>query len=145
MSADEGGIEMKPDPEYTRKLLTAFEEAPEPTTDLEELQERGIDCESKGFRFHMQLLEDDGFVRREDGEWGLGLDRSADGLYTWNVLPLRLTASGHEFAQAMENSHGFQAVKRAAEKSLLPASLSLMRDVAVGALRAELAKHGFLP
>jgi hypothetical protein len=89
--------------------------------------------------------EDDRFVRREDGEWGLGLDRSADGLYTWNVLPLRLTASGHEFAQAMENSHGFQAVKRAAEKSLLPASLSLMRDVAVGALRAELAKHGFLP
>jgi hypothetical protein len=93
MNADEGGIEMKPDPEYTRKLLTAFEEAPEPTTDLEELQERGIDCKSKEFRFHMQLLEDDGFVRREDGEWGLGLDRSADGLYTWNVLPLRLTGS----------------------------------------------------
>jgi len=45
----------------------------------------------------------------------------------------------------MENSHAFQAVKRAAEKSLLPASLSLMRDVAVAALRAKLAKHGFLP
>lgn len=28
---------MKPDPEYTRKLLTAFEDAPEPPTDIREL------------------------------------------------------------------------------------------------------------
>jgi len=132
---------MKPEPEYTRELLTAFEEAPEPTIDLYELRERGINIESKEFRFHMQLLEDDGFIRREDGEWGLGLDRSADGLYTWSVLPLRLTASGHEFAGAMRNRHGFEAVK----KSLVTSSLNMMRDIAVAALRGELAKHGFLP
>lgn len=129
---------MKPDPEYTRKLLIAFEESPEPTTDIQELKESGLDYQSKEFMLHLRLLEDNGFVSREDGEWGLGLDRSADGLYTWNVLPLRLTASGHEFAEAMRNEHGFQAVR----KSLVKSSLNIMRDIAVTAFKAELVKYG---
>ena len=111
---------MKPDPEYIKKQLTAFEEAPEPATDIRELEERGLDYNDKRFMFHLRLLYDGGFVEQEDGDPGIGLDRSADGQYQWSVVPLRLTASGHEFAQAMENEHGFQAVKRAAAKSLLP-------------------------
>ena len=132
---------MKPNPEYTRKLLTAFEDAPKPTTDIRELQERGVDYRSDEFVFHMQLLEDNGYVQREDAEPGFGLVRSVDGFCSWCVLPLRLTASGHEFAEAMESEHGFQAVK----KSLIKSSLRIMKDVAVGAFRAELTKHGFLP
>lgn len=130
---------MKPDPEYTRKLLTAFEDSPEPTSDIEELTERGLDYREKEFMFHLRLLNDDGFVEREDGEPGIGLVRSADGFYSWSALPLRLTSSGHEFAQAMENDHGFRAVK----KSLVTSSMSFMRDIAVGAIKAELGKHGF--
>ena len=129
---------MKPDPEYTRKLLTAFEDSPEPTTDIRELQERGLDYEQEEFMFHLRLLSDDGFVQQEDGEPSIGLYRSADGLYSWSVIPLRLTSSGHEFAQAMENEHGFRAVK----KSLITSRMSLMRDIAVGAFKAELIKHG---
>jgi hypothetical protein len=130
---------MKPDSEYTRKLLIAFEEALDPTTDIYELRERGLDYESKEFMFHLRLLEDDGFVEREDGEPGFGLVRSVDGMYSWSVLPLRLTSSGHEFAVAMRSEHGFQAVKKSA---IIP-GLKFMRDVAVGALKAELIKHGF--
>lgn len=129
---------MKPNPEYTRKLLTAFEEATEPTTDIYELKERGLDFESKEFMFHLRLLEDDGFVEREDREPGIGLVRSVDGIYSWSVLPLRLTSGGHEFAVAMQSEHGFQAVK----KSVIIPGLRLMRDIAVGALKAELVKHG---
>jgi len=129
---------MKPDPEYTRKLLTAFEEVPKPTTDIFDLEERGLDYSSNEFLFHMRLLNDDGFVVREDEARGIGVDRSADGIYAWSALPLRLTASGHEFAMAMRSELGFQAVKKSA---ILP-GLKFMRDVAVGAVKAELIKHG---
>lgn len=91
---------MKPDADYTRKLLAAFEDAPKPTTDIEELQECGLDYRQKEFMFHLRLLNDDGFVQQEDGEPGIGLSRSVDGMYSWSVVPLRLTSSGHEFAVA---------------------------------------------
>lgn len=129
---------MKPDPEYTRKLLTAFEDSPEPTTDIEFLRECGLDYSQKEFMFHLRLLNDDGFVQQEDGEPGIGLSRSIDGMYSWSVLPLRLTSSGHEFAVAMRSEQGFQAVK----KSVIIPGLRFMRDIAVGALKGELAKHG---
>lgn len=129
---------MKPDPEYTRKLLTAFEDSPEPTTDIEELQERGLDYRQKEFMFHLRLLNDDGFVQQEDGQPGIGLSRSIDGLYSWSAIPLRLTSSGHEFAVAMRSEQGFQAVK----KSLIIPGLKFMRDIALAAARGEAAKHG---
>jgi hypothetical protein len=131
---------MKPNPEYIRKLLTAFEESPEPTTDINELRERGLDYMENEFMFHLRLLNDSDFVEREDGDSGIGLYRSIDGLYSWSAVPLRLTSSGHEFAQAMENEHGFQAVM----KSLVSSSLGIMRDIAVGTFKAELTKHGLL-
>jgi hypothetical protein len=129
---------MKPDPEYTRKLLTALEDSPEPTTDIEELHERGLDYTQKEFMFHLRLLNDDGFVQQEDGEPGIGLSRSADGMYSWSVVPLRLTSSGHEFAVAMRSDQGFQAVK----KSIIVPGLRFMRDIAVAAFKAEFTKHG---
>lgn len=128
---------MKPDPEYTRKLLTAFEEAAEPTTDIFELKERGFDYQTNEFLFHLRLLNDDGFVVLESGERGIGVDRSIDGVYSWSAVPLRLTSSGHEFAVALRSEQGFQAVK----KSVIMPGLRFMRDVAVAALKADIGKH----
>lgn len=56
------------------------------------------------------------------------------------MVPLRLTSNGHEFAVAMRSDHGFQVVKKAAVTS----GLGIMRDIAVGAFKAELAKLGVL-
>ena len=33
---------MKPDPEYLKQLLTAFQSAPNPTTDIRELKSAGL-------------------------------------------------------------------------------------------------------
>jgi hypothetical protein len=129
---------MKPDPEYTKKLLEAFEDSPQPTTDIQELQRLGLDYETPEFYFHVRLLDDGGFIERDDEEPGLGVERSADGALFWSVVPLRLTADGHTFAEAMRSHSGFQAVKN----SLVKSSLSIMRDIAVAAFKAELAKHG---
>jgi hypothetical protein len=128
---------MKPDPAYTKKLLEAFEDSPQPTTDIQELQRLGLDYETPEFYFHVRLLDDGGFIERDDEEPGLGVERSADRALFWSVVPLRLTASGHTFAEAMRSHSGFQAVK----KSLVGSSLNIMRDITVSAFKAELAKH----
>lgn len=129
---------MKPDPEYTKKLLEAFEDSPDPTTDIDELQTRGLDYLTPEFYFHLRLLNDSGFVKRDDDEPGIGVTQSLDGHYSWAAIPLRLTADGHTFAEAMRSHTGFQAVRN----SLVKSSLNIMRDIAVAAFKSEIAKHG---
>ena len=133
---------MKPDPEYLKQLLTAFQDAPNPTTDITELEGAGLSRDDPQFEFHMMLLHDGGFVESESKAGGMGLSKSADGSIEWSVIPLRLTASGHEFAEAMGNNN----VLRTLKKSFVGASITTMRDVAVAIIKAEIAKHaGFHP
>lgn len=129
---------MRPDPDYIKRLLSAFQDAPGPTTDIKELEQQGIPYEEPEFDFHLRLLYDQGFVERNDGEPGFGLETMMDGDSYWSVLPLRLTASGHEFAEAMGHSKVFAAVKR----SLVTSSLGIMRDIAVATFKMELSRHG---
>jgi hypothetical protein len=129
---------VKPDPDYIKRLLLAFQNAPDPTTDIEELKRAGLSHEDAQFYFHLRLLNDQGFVESEDGDPGLGVSRSLDGHYSWGAVPLRLTASGHEFAEAMGHSKAFAAVK----SSLVTSSLSIMRDIAVAAFKTELSRYG---
>ena len=131
---------MKPDPDYLKTLLAAFRDAPAPTTDINKLSNAGLPTNTDEFWFHLRLLNDRGFVKREDDEPGVGLERGGlgDDDYVCSVVPLRLTDSGHEFAEAMNNSKVFAAVR----KSFVGSSLAIMRDIAVAALKAEITKHG---
>lgn len=128
---------MKPDVEYLKQLLTAFRDAPSPTTDITELEGAGLSLDDPKFEFHMMLLRDGDFVESESNAGGIGLSKGADGSIQWSVIPLRLTASGHEFAEAIGNSRALQTLK----KSFVGASISTMRDVAVTIIKAEIAKH----
>ena len=128
---------MKSDAEYLKKFLTAFQDAPNPTTDIRELEGAGLSIDDPKFEFHMMLLQDGGFMESESRAGGIGLSKGADGSIQWSVIPLRLTASGHEFAEAMESSKVLQTLK----KGFVGASLSTMRDVAVAISKLELAKH----
>ena len=119
---------MKPDAEYLKTLLGAFRNAPDPTTDIEELKEAGIDYEEPIFEFH---------IESELGPREFGLSRSVDGYLSWSVIPLRLTATGHEFAEGLENPKAFETVR----KDFVGASLSTIKDVVVGVIKAEISKH----
>lgn len=127
---------MKPDPEYLKQLLAAFQNAPSPSTDIRKLEHAGLSLDDPKFEFHMILLQDDGFVKSES-MGGIGLLKGADGTNQWSVIPLRLTPSGHEFAKALQNTDVLQALK----KNFVGASISTMRDVAVSIFKAEIAKH----
>jgi hypothetical protein len=129
---------MKPDPAYIKRLLLVFQDFPAPAMDIRDIQAQGIPYGTDEFYFHLKLLNDQLFVERDDDLGGVGVHRSADGHLTWSVLPLRLTASGHEFAEAMSNNKAFEAVK----KSFVSSSLGIMRDIAVTIFKGELARHG---
>lgn len=129
---------MKPDPDYIKRLLAAFQDSPGPSTDINELEARGLSYETPEFYFHLRLLNDQGFVEREDEKPGLGVEKSLDGSTMWSVIPFRLAAAGHEFAEALNNNKAFEAVK----KSLVSSSLAIMRDIAVAVLKAEVGRHG---
>ena len=104
---------MKPDPEYLKRLFEAFEAAPRPYTDILQLKAAGLDYEADEFEFHMGLLDDRGFIEQEGHRHGFGLEQSADGSFAqWSVLPLRLTAAGHEFAEALHNKEVWATIKR---------------------------------
>lgn len=128
---------MKPDAEYLKNLLTAFRNAHNPTTDITELKEKGIDHEEPAFEFHMQLLLDDGYIESSLGPNDFGLSRGVDGYRSWSVIPLRLTAAGHEFAEGLENPKAFETVR----KDFVGASLGTIKEVVVGIIKAEISKH----
>ncbi|HEX2789701.1 MAG TPA: hypothetical protein VHN17_04670 [Steroidobacteraceae bacterium] len=78
---------MKIDHEYLKRLLHAFAEAPGPTTDINELEERGVPYDDPQFIFHMAILEDKGLVEQEDHDSGFGMRRGADGDVSWAAVP----------------------------------------------------------
>ncbi len=50
-----------------------------------------------------------------------------DGFQSWSVLPLRLTASGHQFIEAIENKDVWAAIKR----GFKDASIETLQSVAL--------------
>lgn len=72
---------MKIDQVYLKGLLEAFEDSPDPTTDIEGLARAGFSYETDTsmFIFHMSLLDDMGLIEREDGEAGFGRYAGIDG------------------------------------------------------------------
>jgi hypothetical protein len=76
----------------------------------------------------MKILADQDFVERDDGDSGFGLIKGADGRYaSWSVLPLRLTASGHQFAEALSDKRVWSAIKH----GFKDASVATLRTVAL--------------
>lgn len=105
---------MKIDHGYLKGLLEAFEDSPEPTTDIEALARAGFsyDADTSNFIFHMALLNDMGLIEREDGDAGFGLYAGIGGFNSWSVMPLRLTANGHGFLEALRNNEVWSTIQR---------------------------------
>jgi hypothetical protein len=102
---------MREDLDYIKMLLEAFEAAPEPVVYVPQLKDAGLDFHDKKFAFHMGLLNDEGLVKRDDGKVGFGLTRGADGSLSWSIVPLRLTAAGHEFLEAIRTKDIWAKIK----------------------------------
>jgi len=107
---------MKVDHDYLKKLLEACQASEKPTFDIMDLEASSFDHNSAEFEFHMAYLDDKRFIRREDGDPGFGLIKSLDGFPSWAVLPLRLTASAHDFLDTVQSPEVWSRTKAAAKK-----------------------------
>lgn len=118
---------MKIDHDYLKKLLEACQASEKPTFDIEHLKAAGFDYYDRQFEFHMMILADQGFIEQDDGTPGFGLTKSLDGHLSWSVSPLRLTASGHQFIEALSNKEVWAAIKR----GFKDASITTLKSVSL--------------
>jgi hypothetical protein len=128
---------MKIDHDYLKKLLQACQASDNPTFDIADLQRAGFDYNDRQFEFHMGILADQGFVERDDGDLGFGISKSADGHASWSILSLRLTASGHQFAEALCDNRVWSAIKH----GFKDASIATLRTVALKLLEGYTQDH----
>lgn len=122
---------MKIDHDYLKRLLEMFESMPTPTTTLINIEKNGFAVEDDQFIFHIRLLEDQGLVVN-------ALDRSLpivrfSGIYKkmiYKDAPIRLTAEGHDFLEAIKNKAVWEQIKSgfkdASLKTLINASQGLL-------------------
>jgi len=118
---------VKIDQDYLKGLLEACQASEKPIFTIEDLKTKGFDYDDPKFEFHMKILDDQRFIEQDDGDAGFGLIKSLDGFASWSVLPLRLTASGHQFIEALSNKEVWTAIKHGFQD----ASIGTLKSVAL--------------
>ncbi len=132
---------MKIDQDYLKGLLEAFEASETPITDIMKLEELGFDYEEHKFVFHMRLLDDKNLISQSDGTSGFGAVESMDGEVHWAVVPLRLTAGGHDFLDALRNKEVWATVKTGFKDASIGTLVSVSKKLLDRALQKQLNKY----
>jgi hypothetical protein len=127
---------MKIDQEYLKHLLEIARRSPRPTFTIEDFDEAGVPHDTDAFEFHMQIINEQRLIVQDDGDYGFGMVKSIDGFRSWSVLPLRLSADGHEFIEALENVDVWTTIKR----DFRDASIKTLKDVGLQLLEGYVKK-----
>lgn len=127
---------MKIDQDYLKTILNTFIESPRSFIWVADIMEKDITLDDK-FLFHMQILEDQGFIECLDKQSDLGYEITLGGQFQWNSRPLRLTASGHEFVEAINRSEIWDIIKQEFQDS----SLETLKSAASSLLKAFAKKQ----
>ena len=127
---------MKIDQEYLREILNTFVESPRSFIWVADIIEKGIEIDDK-FLFHFQILEDQHFIECLDKRSDIGYEITLGGDFEWKSRPLRLTASGHEFTEAINRPEIWQILK----DEFKDASLSTLKSTATTLLIAFAKKQ----
>jgi hypothetical protein len=137
---------MQIDYNYLRQLMEAFVEAPRPTTDIEELKKAGFDYETDIFVFHMQILQDQSFIAQPDGDTDIGLRFGiGDDDPSWGAVPLRLTASGHEFLDGLRSKEAMAVIKGNAKSVSISTAKMIIKAVLEESVKAAAKRYLGIP
>lgn len=92
---------MKIDIEYIKSLLDIILEHDQPDFRIDHNKIKPLwlnDEKLNTLVFHMEILEDQNLIESSTNMQGIGFQRMGNGGFTVSVIPLRLTAQGHQFA-----------------------------------------------
>lgn len=132
---------MKIDHEYLKGLLEAFEYSDKPETDIQNLHDIGFSYQTPEFLFHMRLLDDRNLIARTDGDSGFGFFESADDGGSWALLPLRLTANGHDFLEAIRNKEVWATLKTGFKDASIGTLVTVSKELFNRILAKQLDKY----
>ena len=130
---------MKQDPEYLRKLLDTLQASPSPWPRIGYLEASGIEPDEQ-MLFHLQLLNDGGFVQSMDDDSAFGFEEVCDE-FCYRDVSLRLTAQGHEFIEALDKQEIWDVVKGQFKGASLKTLFTVSRAMLDGYARETLKKH----
>jgi hypothetical protein len=126
---------MKIDQDYLKDLLNAFQAEESLYTDINKLKEKGFDHLTGKFLFHIQILEDKKLIENCTKDFRIGYDFTLDGGISWTILPLRLTANGHELLEALNKSEVWDIIKKefkeASVSTLFSVGTTLVKNLAL--------------
>ena len=100
----------------------------------------GIEVDDK-FLFHMQILEDQRFIECLDKKSDLGYEIHLGGQFEWQSRPLRLTAAGHEFTEAVNRPEIWEILKSEFKDASLSTLKSAASSLLVAFAKKQLHKH----
>lgn len=132
---------MRINQEYLKDLLNVFLESDKFYTDLEEFQLAGFDILDNDFLFHFKILEDQEFVECPVENRRLGYSVSGDGKACWESNKIRLTASGHDFAESMNKVEIFEILSNEFKNASVSTLSSVAKQLMLGFAQKQLQKY----
>lgn len=130
---------MKIDHDYLKGLLEAFEASSSPTTDINALKEAGFDHNDERFIFHYEILADQDIIAGASRDGGIGYERGVSGQVYWSVVPIRLTAKGHEFLEALRNQEVWEVIKAEFKDASISTLVDVSKDLLAGFLKQKVS------
>ena len=105
---------MKIDIEYVKNILDTIhnhDKADFTIRLFDALWGEGKIDENHKFVFHLEILHDQGFLVSTSTMSSVGIRRSGSEDYVFSIVPLRLSAKGHEYAAALNKPEVFKILK----------------------------------
>lgn len=129
---------MKIDHDYIKEILTAIEQQEKARPFLEEILETmSLDGLTEKFLLHYEVLFDYGFIQSLTANGSLGIDVDSSGEIYWSDAPIRLTATGHEFIEALNQSDIWSVIKSEFRESSIKTIFKVATDLAQGIAKKQ--------
>ncbi|MDK2579437.1 hypothetical protein [Citrobacter portucalensis] len=129
---------MQTDLDYLKGMLGVFIKADDPLIAATDLKEAGYEISSPKGVFHYYQLIERGYISNHFLEIGdpkkLGLVIGINGIKDWPAN-IRLTSSGQEFAETLQQKDVFEKLKTISDQPL-----SVLKDVGVELLKSYTKK-----
>jgi len=133
---------MRIDQEYLKSLLKCFVEADTAYINADIISSTlEIEINEK-LLFHLEILNDKGLVRRDGDNAGIGMQLDSIGNVYYSVVPLRLSADGYEFYDAISKPEIWKKLRANFENAALDTLMTAGKELLKEAIKQSVSAIG---